>query len=364
MAEEAAPADETNLRIGVLGPLLGTRGGIEFTAPHGRAGVLLAVLAMSAGQPVSCRRLAQVIWSDEPPVSVRASLHSLVARVRGLVPGAIVTVGDGYLLDIDPDHVDLMRFRRLVRAADEARDPAAARQLLDEALRLWRGEPLSGLRSAALERTLVPGLTDEHLSAVQKRADLELAAGGNDRVIAEMRGLTGRYPLREPLWVQLLRALASAGRPAEAIQEYHHARETLAAELGVDPSPELQDLYSQLLQTDWRGAAPGRSVISQSGPSRSTPEELLADEPIAAGPEPVHTEWVPSVPRQLPAGAAGFAGRAVLLRFLSELAEEAMADPSGVMMSAISGMTGVGKRACAALGGLRGEKRQPKPSQR
>ena len=347
MAERVAPADEMNLRIGVLGPLLGMRGGIEFTAPYGRAGVLLAVLAMSAGQPVSCNRLAEVIWSDDQPVSLRASLHSLVARVRGLVPGAIVTAGDGYLLDIDPDRVDLMRFRRLVRAADDAHDPAAARQLLDQALQLWRGEPLSGLRSAALERTLVPGLRDEYLSAVQKRADLELAAGGNDRVIAEMRGLTGRYPLREPLWVQLLRALAGAGRPAEAIQEYHRAREILAAELGVDPSLELQDLFGQLLRTDRRAAAPGRSVAWPSEPWPSTPEEVLADEPSAAGPEPVRTERVPPAPRQLPAAAAGFAGRAVPLRFLSELADEALADQCGVVIAAISGMAGVGKTALA-----------------
>jgi len=69
---------------------------------------------------------------------------------------------------------------------------------------------------------------------------------------AELRGLTGRYPLREPLRGQLLRALAGAGRSAEAIQEYHRARESLAAELGVDPSPELQDLYQQLLRADGR----------------------------------------------------------------------------------------------------------------
>jgi hypothetical protein len=79
MAEQAAPGDETDLRIGVLGPLLGTRGGIEFTAPHGRAGVLLAVLAVSVGQPVSCRRLAEVIWSDEPIATVPSQLHGVGA---------------------------------------------------------------------------------------------------------------------------------------------------------------------------------------------------------------------------------------------------------------------------------------------
>jgi tetratricopeptide (TPR) repeat protein len=212
----------------------------------------------------------------------------------------------------------LLRFRRLVRAAAVAGDPDTARDLLDEALGLWRGEPLADLRSAALDRDVVPGLIDERLSAVQQRADLDLAAGRNDRVIAELRELTGQYPLREPLWDQLLRALAGAGRPAEAIQQYHRAREILAAELGVDPSPDLQDLYQMLLQAD-------RQVLPGARP---------ADGPLA-------------VPRQLPAGVAGFTGRAGPMGVLSELADEAVADPGVVVISAVGGMAGVGKTALA-----------------
>ena len=165
-------AGDTGLRIGVLGPLLSVRDGVAVRLPHGRVSVLLAVLAMSAGHPVSVGRLTELIWSEEQPERVRATLHTLVARLRGVVPG-VVRAGDAYLLDIDPDHVDLLRFRRLVREAGEAGDQAVAVELLDQALRLWRGEPLSDLRSAALARELVPGLEDEHLSAIQRRIGLD-----------------------------------------------------------------------------------------------------------------------------------------------------------------------------------------------
>lgn len=325
-------ADDAGLRIGVLGPLLGIRDGVAVRLPRGRIGVLLAILAMSAGHPLSAGRLAELIWPDEQPERVRASLHTLVARLRGLLPGVIVTVGDGYLLDIDPDGVDLLRFRRLVRAADEAGDAAAAERLLDQALELWRGEPLSELRSAALDRDVIPGLIDEHLSALQLRADLDLVAGRYDRVIAELRGLTGRYPLREPLWGQLLRALAGAGRSAEAIQEYHRVRESLAAELGVDPSADLQGLYQQLLQADRPPAVTGRG------------SSALEEAPPIAFPRPRNTE---PVPRQLPGAVAGFTGRAAQLKLLSELADEAIADHGAVVISTISGMAGVGKTALA-----------------
>jgi DNA-binding SARP family transcriptional activator len=145
----AVVTGDPRLRIGILGPLLVERGGAAITLPRGRAGVLLAVLAMSAGRPVGAGRLGGLIWDTEQPAHARASLHTVVARLRGLVPGVVATAGDGYLLHVDPDDVDLLRFRRLVREAGEAVGPASALELLEQALGLWRGEPLADLRSAA-----------------------------------------------------------------------------------------------------------------------------------------------------------------------------------------------------------------------
>jgi DNA-binding SARP family transcriptional activator/tetratricopeptide (TPR) repeat protein len=331
-------AGDAGLRIGVLGPLLGTRDGAAVRLPGGRAAVLLAVLAMSGGRPVSSGRLTELIWSDELPKQVRASLHTLVARLRGVVPGVVIRTGDAYLLDIDPDNVDLLRFRRLVREADEAGDPTVALGLLDRALGLWRGEPLSDLRSAVLAREVIPGLADEHLSAIQQRIGLDLAAGRHDRVVAELRGLSLRYPLRESLWGMLLRALASAGRPAEAISEYHRARGILAAELGVDPSPDLQDLYQQLLQGGQHAAA-GQPPSAPGLPvGRSAGNGAAPDEEPAGG-----------VRHRLPADTRLFTGRQAELEFLLGLAEAADGErsPGTVVISAIDGMAGIGKTALA-----------------
>lgn len=310
-----------DLRIGVLGPLQGTCDDAEIKLPRGRVGVLLAVLAMSAGQAVSIGRLAELIWPERQPERVRASMQTLAARLRSFIPDVVVSAGDGYLLDLDPDHVDLLRFRRLVRVAESTSDAAAALGLLDSALDLWRGEPLADVRSATLERDVVPTLIEERLAAIERRADLHLAADHTDRVIAELLPLTSQYPLRESLWAQLIRALNGAGRSAEAIQHYHKARELLAGELGVDPSPDMQDLYLQLLQAD-------------------------RPEPPAPRP-PSPSETRPKVPHLLPAAAAGFAGRAAALTLLTEQAEEVTANPAVMAIAAISGMAGVGKTALA-----------------
>jgi DNA-binding SARP family transcriptional activator len=353
-------AGNGGLCIGVLGPLSGTRGGIAVRLPGGRAGVLLAVLAMSAGNPVGTGRLAELVWPEDRPERVRASLQTLAARLRAVLPGVVVTAGDGYLLELDPDQVDLLRFRGLVRAAERAGDNAGALGLLDQALGLWRGEPLAGLRSSALDREVVPGLVDEHLAAMQRRAGLELAAGRHDRVIAELRALAGRYRLREPLWGLLLRALADAGRPAEAIGEYHRARQILAEELGVDPSPELQDLYQQLLRAGGEVPHP-RSAVP---PGEPVPGGVArpGDRPGQGGVARPGDGPRGRTPRRLPAEARVFTGRqAELSRLLglddgpAEAAGGAAGargpgpgpGPGTVVISVIDGMAGVGKTALA-----------------
>ncbi len=326
--------DDPDLRIGVLGPLQGTRDDVPITLPRGRAAVLLAVLALSPGRPIGSARLAELIWDgDDRPDRARARLQTVVARLRGLLAGLVVTATDGYLLDVEPTQVDLWRFRQLVQ--DAGRSPAGALAGLDEAVGLWRGEPLADVRSAALDRDVIPGLTEEYLSAVQQRAGLGLAAGQAEAVTAELRGLTGRYPLREPLRELLMRALAQAGRPAEAIAEYHRARQVLAGELGVDPSPELQGLYQQLLLAD---------QVTTTGPA-----------PDPESPVPAPAARPGGSLRRLPADTRVFTGRRPELTRLLTLAGGAdgtgRADGAGtagtVVISAIDGMAGIGKTALA-----------------
>jgi DNA-binding SARP family transcriptional activator/tetratricopeptide (TPR) repeat protein len=244
-------ASPAGLRVAVLGPLKVSRDGMALTVPPGKTALLLTVLALSPAQPVSVDELADWIWGEQLPERVRGALQTLVLRLRGaLGSAAIATTEGGYRLEIEPDHVDLTRFRQLVAAAGRADGPGQARSLLSEALELWRGEVLAGLHSVTAERDPRPALVEERLTAYQRRIDLDLGDGRYHAVITELRDLTGRYPLREPLWYQLITALAGAGRPAEAIQAYHQARTILVEELAVDPSLELQELYQRLLHAD------------------------------------------------------------------------------------------------------------------
>jgi DNA-binding SARP family transcriptional activator/tetratricopeptide (TPR) repeat protein len=287
--------------------------------PSSRQRALLAVLALSAGRTVPVETLIGLVWGEELPAQPRATVHTLVNRVRALAdPDLVRTVPGGYLLDVPPGAVDVLRFQELV--AEAHRQPAEeAHALLREALGLWRGDPLTDAGSEVLLRDRAPALVEQYLDAVERRADLDLAGGAAAAVTAELTDLTARYPLREPLWARLVVALERAGRPADALAAYHRIRARLEEELGSDPSPELREIYARLLAgTDEPAATPPPEEPAKPG----QPGQL-------------------AVPRQLPPEAAGFVGREADLAAL----DDALGDGTGVAV--LHGSGGVGKTALA-----------------
>jgi DNA-binding SARP family transcriptional activator len=304
------------LAVGLLGPLQVSLDGQPVELPAGRLRALLAVLALSAGRPVPLGRLVSAIWGEEPPVDVQASVRTNVRRLRRELGAArVATHRDGYLLDAQPDRVDVLRFSRLLEAAAQTPDPAVKHARLSEALALWRGTPFGGVRSDWLARVVSPSLEERYLTALEQHIDLDLhrrAGTGGEQPVAQLQELTARHPLRETLWVRLLRALARSGRPAEALHRYETIRVRLLEELGTDPGPELRRVYTELLAGT---AAPA---------------------PVAG------------IPRQLPAGVDGFIGREAELKFLDGLLDErGERGRRPVVIATIAGMAGIGKTALA-----------------
>jgi DNA-binding SARP family transcriptional activator len=297
------------LSVGVLGQLEVAVDGRAVPLTTGRLRALLAVLAMSAGQTVSLQRLTDAVWGDAPPRNPTRSLQTYAARLRAELGERVVSgTSGGLALNAASDGVDALRFERLLAEASRQTTPDAERRLLDEALGLWRGEPFEGVESRWLDETLAPRLTELRLSALERRIDLDLAAGRQSELVGELNEWTVRYPLREPLWARLLLALDRGGRRADALERYHQLRLRIADELGVDPSPELQQVYADLL-TDHPAPRPATNV---------------------------------DVPQQLPAPPPGFVGRTAELTQL-----DAVDDSPTLVITAIDGMAGVGKTTLA-----------------
>jgi DNA-binding SARP family transcriptional activator len=218
---------------------------------------LLAGLAIYAGEVVSPGRLADFVWGADPPRSARSNLHTYMWSWRRCLSAAgsrisIETEPGGYVLRAEPGALDWDCFRDLVDAARISRsEPTAAAALLHRALGLWRGPAAPEFDDGPPELTArLAAMEEARIGALEQRIEADLAAGRHHELAAELSELTARYPLREQFRAHQMVALYRSGRQAEAMAAFRQLRRELAAELGVDPSPPLPDLYRAILRAD------------------------------------------------------------------------------------------------------------------
>ncbi|MFF0270255.1 BTAD domain-containing putative transcriptional regulator [Kribbella sp. NPDC004536] len=233
------------MQIGMLGSFeVRSDGGGLVDVPGARLRGLLVALALDAGRVVPKGTLVDWIWGEQPPADAANALQRLVSRLRKVLP--VEGHPDGYRLQIDPDDVDAVRFERLLTRARTNQDV----RLLREALELWRGPAMQdiGLTESGAFDAAGTRLDGLRLAAMEDRYDAEITLGNGAELVTELTDLVAAHPVRERLVAALMRALVASGRDTEALRVYERTRETLADELGVDPSPELSALHVALLR--------------------------------------------------------------------------------------------------------------------
>jgi DNA-binding SARP family transcriptional activator/CheY-like chemotaxis protein len=279
----------------VLGPVEADADGVRIDLGPRRRRFVFAVLALEVNRPVTVDRLIELAWPGEPP---RTAEHAVIVHMSQLrttlaqvAAGAaeIVRQGRGYTLVADAPSVDAYRFRLLVDGARSAPDDAGAAALLDRALGLWRGDPLSCCAPEGAEATLCRGLAEARLTAIEDRADTRLRLGLHRELLDELSDLVGRHPLRERLAGQLMLALHRDGRTGDALAVYATIRDRLADEVGLDPGPHLRELQGAVLRGDPRidvptaappAAAPPAEVPAIAEPSPSLRVAVVDDHPL------------------------------------------------------------------------------------
>src|SRR5215467_13985779 len=305
----------------VLGPIELWSAGRPQNLGPARERCVLAILLLTPGTIVPAEALIDRLWDTRPPAKARESLSAYIARLRGSLRQA---VGDGvqlagraggYLLDVDPDSVDLHQFRRLRRqadalAADGHHDQAAA--LLREADRLWRGQALAGIDGGWVTR-MRDSLEEERRAALLERVECELALGRHADLVGELHHLLVAYPLDETFIANQMTALYRSGRPGDALSLYRGTRSRLVEEQGTEPGPALAELHQRILRRDPGLAAPSAERLPARLPRPDT----------------------------LPPETTEFVGRGEELGLLT-------AEPGDApRVSVIEGMPGVGKTALA-----------------
>ena len=269
----------------LLGPFEADCGGRPVDVGSGKQRALLAMLLLRLNRVVSRDALFNELWGESPPASATTTLHSLVSRTRRALAVAGGGAADlvvrarepGYVLEGDPDCLDVHRFEQHVaRAREDLRhgEPQAAARGLHRALDLWRGDALSDLVDAGFARAAASRLEEARLTAVEDLADAELACGRPSDAVALLEPHVTAHPFRERGWGQLMLALYRVGRQAEALAAYQNARRMMVDELGLEPTPALRRLEERILHqsSELDGPEP-RSPVLASRPTACRPTD-------------------------------------------------------------------------------------------
>ncbi|BCJ47272.1 XRE family transcriptional regulator [Actinoplanes ianthinogenes] len=315
--------------FGVLGTVEARIDGRSADLGHARQRCVLGVLLVEAGRPVTVDQLIDRVWGAHVPQRAAGALYSYLSRLRRAVAAApgveIRRDPGGYLLTVDPQAVDLHRFRDLMTSARAAESDRVAADLITEALGLWRAEPFAGLDTpwlGAMRRTLLA----ERFAAELDRNDVLLRLGRHGELLPALSAAVAEHPLDERLAGQAMLALYRCGRQADADEQYRRIRRSLADELGSDPGVALRALHEQILV-----ASPSLDVA------------------VAGGPPATAT----LVPAQLPADVRAFTGRTGELAALDRLLVAPGGDEPPLTVVLLSGTAGVGKSALAIRWGHR-----------
>ena len=234
----------------ILGPLeVLAEDGEPFALGGQKQRAVLALLLLRANRVVSTDFLIDTLWGEAPPRTAATSLQNLISALRKLLgPTAVVTNPPGYRLVVAPESYDLARFERLVAEARglEAEERA---ERLREALALWRGDPLPEFTFEPFAEAELRALQELQLGTLEDRIDADLVCERYAELVPELVALVARHPLRERFIEQLMLAHYHSGRQDDALRVYQNARRALD-ELGLEPRPELQELYSRILRHD------------------------------------------------------------------------------------------------------------------
>ncbi len=287
------------VEIKVLGPLEVSVAGNSIVPSASKPSQLLAMLALNAGKIVTVNSLTEEIWECHPPRSGIPTLQTYVLKLRRKLAQALaktegvsskdvlITRRAGYLLDVEPDDVDAVKYYRLSetgRAAVNNGDHLKASEALSEALDLWRGPALADIQAGPQLGIEKMRLEENRLGDLHLRIEADLCLGRHHQLLGELATLCARHPLMENFCAQHMVALYRSGRQCQALEAYRRLRATMVDQLAVEPSPRMQQLHNAILDGSTATVADPNHVLGGGrGPVRADLEAAVPAQRGATG---------------------------------------------------------------------------------
>jgi SARP family transcriptional regulator, regulator of embCAB operon len=236
-------SDSTGLEVRVLGTFRFWARGSALPAVPGGSQRLLALLGLR-DRALMRASVAGTLWPESSEEHAYSSLRSALGRLSRMTRDAVVvnaldlSLADGVTVDIR-----------------EAR--ALAHRLLDPSI-VVSGRDLSSEAVSALSVDVLPDWYDDWvLMEAEEWRQLRLHAleALAERLLEESRfgEATGAAlaavraePLRESARAAVIRVYLAEGNQSEALGEYRRYQALLESELGLEPTPRLQELIAKL----------------------------------------------------------------------------------------------------------------------
>ena len=252
------------LKIFLLGPPVVRWNDELISIQRQRARALLYYLAWQ-GKLVPREVVLDLFWEGSAKAG-RPRLTETLSRLRGGLPDAdlIISRAGQIGLDFERVYVDRLHFETLVNQAGQIPSqipeneplPKDTYKLLTQANNLWRdvwalqgvsfpSAELDNWMQQAVERvqclrfTLLSHLADHAAVMRDFQSALDYA-----RIAQEYE------PYNEDIHIRIIQNLAKLGLSDEARAYYEQTRESLHAELGIDPSPRVTRIFEKIYQSD------------------------------------------------------------------------------------------------------------------
>lgn len=279
------------LRITLLGPVRAEHDGRDLPLGGPKPRAVLALLALAAPRTCSAEQLIDGLYGQDPPATARNAIQVNVTGLRKALADSdvrIERVGDGYTLT-GAVLIDVAEFETRVsegRTALRAGDPGRAVDTLRAALTVWGGHPFEGVGAAAFVESARPQLEATRSNALVDLAEAELRIGGPAQAAGTAQALIDQHPYDERGWIALATANYWAGQQDRALDACRRARDVLLEELGVDPTTDLADLETQILNhelADRRIATTSAPLTQQEATPKlpSLPELFVGRDALA-----------------------------------------------------------------------------------
>ena len=240
------------LKIQMLGGFslrMGDRELLDTDTRSRKVWILLAYLICQREQPVSQKKLIDLLWGEEPDsVNPENALRITMHRTRALLEQFCPEYGHGMILrrrggyqwngggELDSD-----RFEALCQAKTD--DPDQRLQNLLDALELYQGDFLPRQSAEVWVIPVSAYLHNLFLSAAREAVDL-LAERGRSQEAAEVcRRAIVLEPYSEPFCQVRMQLLAGMGDRRGAAEVYEALNRRLFDDFGISPGEETKAVY-------------------------------------------------------------------------------------------------------------------------